>query len=324
MMSMSSVVQFSGRYRLQVFHGDTDILLQDTGWFNNLITDRGMDLLGLGHAGNCYVGSNLTPLDPAVSAITGVLGVQESAYDVYGNQISVLPYYGYVQRTYVYGIGAIQGTIRELGIGNTADDLFSHAHLTNTQGQTITITLGGIDRLNLIYELRQYIPTDDFPVSFTVNGITQTGTARPGEIDIPYMWALAPGKPVGFKESYSGVITVYFKPHLYIDSTGLGPLTGIPTGTKVPTNTDGAPASTVATYVSGSYKRSISTIWGNDSITMTNINAMFVGLETRNPFVGQHYCSTGLWQMYFSPGFTRSFYQTFTFNWEISWQRYVP
>ena len=121
-------IEFEGRYQLWV-ERDGEIT-ESTGWFDNLITDNGLDLIGTGYSPNCHVGSGTTPpeyTDTQLESYVASVGFLEAWYDDAG--LSETPQYRSRFRRYRAGIGAISGQISEVGIGPAQDNLVSRALL---------------------------------------------------------------------------------------------------------------------------------------------------------------------------------------------------
>ena len=296
-------VQFSGRYRLQVFHGDTDILLKDTGWFDNLITDNGLDLLGTGFPVNCYVGSDTAAPGESDTSILNVLASSSSSAATYGVNYTVDPYYGWTQITFTFSIGAVQGTIGQVAVGGSATTLFSKAQLKTTGGTTTTLTLGGVDRLSLTYELRQCIYTSDVTGVIDINGVSYSYTGRPANISSSGAWGCRAGQAVG---SQAGSSYCY----MHLGATSLGAVTGIPDGTSKST----VPAAT-SSYVSGSHRRDFAIGLATSEGNLTNINAFVIGVSSAASTNG------GTWQFLLSSGVDKTQYQNFRLEFAYTWGR---
>lgn len=305
-------VQFSGRYRLQVFHGDTDILLKDTGWFDNLITNNGMNLIctGIGY-GVAVVGSgSVTPQFTDTSLQTLLATSSGTPTSAFGVQTSVEPYYGWERKTAVFGIGAIQGTIAEVGFGVSATNLFSRALLTDINGTPTTLTLGGIDRLTLTYEVRQYINITDNTYTIDVNGVSTSSLTRPAVISGAggggrYYWSPSLYEGLSMYGSY-GIYAFYGGTTPFV-----GPITSSPSGTGDGCNSGGNSA-----YVPGSYYRDMygifSTALGNKTYTAIRY------LANSNQGNG----NGGSWQFSLEPAVAKTQYQNFRIDFRISWARY--
>lgn len=160
--------QLAGRYRLTV-RNTAGQVTRDTGWFDNLITDRGLDLLGEpGHLtgstlGACCVGSSNST--PAVSDTA--LGQQIAIKNTDAVNFFIVPAERYVYwRTYVvFDRGAAAGNISEVGVGKDAANLFSRALIRDQEGNPTTITVLADEYLTVYYYLRLLQPTVDIPWS---------------------------------------------------------------------------------------------------------------------------------------------------------------
>lgn len=305
-------VQFSGRYRLQVFHGDTDILLNDTGWFDNLITDNGLNLLGTGYSVNVYVGSDSAEPSYSDTSITGVLAsVASGSFGGSGVQVSVEPYYGWTKRVFTFAIGAVQGTIRQVAIGSSSTNLLSKARLKTVAGVETELTLGGIDRLTLTYEFRQCIDTSDVSGSIDINGTTYNYTGRPAEIDQAIYWAPYLGARVGARR-----LDTYNYGTLRTGSTALGTVFTNPNGTSVASTSGGTDA-----YVNNTYTQTMWEIWDTTKGNLTGINAFFMAVLAIGTGNDGSYGMGGAWQFLLDASFDKTQYQNFRLEWAYTWGR---
>lgn len=163
----------SGRYRLEVRRNGE--LIKDTGWFDNLITDAGLEAIGTGQDLIQYamVGTDNTP--PAVGNTT--LGAQIAfktpRTSASTNIVAGPPRYAYYRGTWVFPQGAIVGNVAEIGVGWSSTAVFSRS-LTSE-----VISILAIDQVTLVYELRMYIPTADVTGSVEIAGVTYNYTMRP-------------------------------------------------------------------------------------------------------------------------------------------------
>lgn len=294
-------VQFSGRYRLQVFHGDTDILLKDTGWFDNLITNNGLNLLATGIGVVVFVGSGATTPQFTDTAMETLLGSSNSmTSNTYATQTTTQPYYGWQKFSFAFGIGAIVGTIREVGFGIASNNLFSRALLTDVNGSGTTLTLGGIDRLVLTYELRQYIDTTDHTYTIDINGVSRSSLTRPGNI-AGGGWAR--GGSIGSQwtimSAYHNGTTPY-----------VGAITGYPSGTG--DVLDGG----VYAYTPGTYVRDWYGVYGAGADR--NYTAIY---RTASGFNDAALLG-GEWQFSLEPAVVKTQYQSFRIEGRYSWARY--
>ncbi len=304
-------VQFGGRYRLQVFHGDTDILLQDTGWFDNLITNNGMDLLGATyHDMYCYLGSETAAPQVTDTSITSLLGSSTLFSDGTGVQVTTAPYYGWHSRSFTFGIGAIVGTIGQVAVGSSATNLFSKARLTNTSGTPTTLTLGGIDRLVLTYELRQYIDTSDHTYTIDVNGVSTSSLTRIAQLNTTHY----DGNRIWAPTMDRGCRSEYLDRHMYYGGTSpfVGAITALPLGTEQFGNTYGWYA-----YTSGNYYCDLYFIVDTTSGEHSYTAAHFAPNNSSSRACG------GSWQFSLEPAVAKTQYQNFRLEARMSWARYT-
>jgi hypothetical protein len=209
-----------GRYRLEV-RGPDGALKADTGWFDNLITDAGLEMLGkpMSIAQYCYVGTgNAAPT-------TGDVVMQQPVATTGGagpasvGSSGAAPYYGYCRRTYAFAQGAVVGNIAEVGVGEnstSANYLFSRSLVSPA------ISITAIDQLSVVYELRTYAPAwssaaDDVTGSVDIGGHVYAWAARPFRVHDSWgasIFTRASGSPgIAFTTSpYGGSTTAVEAP----------------------------------------------------------------------------------------------------------------
>lgn len=165
--------EMAGRYKLEVRrHGE---LIHDTGWFDNLITNAGLEAIGEAKAlcQYCMVGTDNTA--PANTNTT--LGAQIAAQNGYSNfavgVVTSSPRYGWTRLTYTFAQGAVVGNAAEVGVGWNTSAVFSRSLISPA------ISLLAIDQLTVVYELRMYLPTTNATGTVTIGGTTYNYTVRP-------------------------------------------------------------------------------------------------------------------------------------------------
>lgn len=311
---MSTHIKFGGLYRAQVYHGDTDILKYDTGWFNNVITNDGLNLLGTGwdygwdgSGRRLNVGTNGAPGAFTDSFITNPAGSGVGMVEIArGHNVTTAPYYGWSRYSGTFGIGAIVGTIAEVGVGASATSLLSRAQLLNVGGAPITITLGGIDRLTITYELRQYYDFSDQAFTVNIAGVSTNCVCR---------------HYVHSNLSHTPIIGIPVKPrHLggfYINGTA--PFIGAnnttpPSGTAVAIGyIEDLP------YVANSYKNTAILGMTAGQGIVNNVTAMTV--MNYQTWYGGGTPGGGSWQFSFNPPLSKTQYEDLRITFEMSWAR---
>jgi len=191
--------KLAGEYRL-VASTDPEgkEVTKDTGWFGNLITDAGVERIGLVNLNGQHdvrdsilravrVGSGSTT--PTFTDTSLDLEIASISLD--GNGYGP-PYIssdgsnytdGYMHMTVVrqFGEGAAAGNLSEIGLGD-ADNLFSRALILDEFGSPTTITVLANEYLTVYYTLRVYIPQTDVVIS--AHPILIDGVSTPHDITI--------------------------------------------------------------------------------------------------------------------------------------------
>ena len=192
-------IEFEGRYQLSV-ERDGEIT-QQTPWFDNLITDNGLDLIGTGYSVNCHVGSGTTPpayTDTQLQSYVGSLARLEGWYSNAG--LSETPQYRSYFTRFRAAIGAISGQVSEVGIGPAQDNLVSRALLP------VVLHLDGeLDRLYVTWEFRQCIPAEPVEGAVFLAGAMRTYSAEPYSIEGrsgSSWWNVNPGQRI-YQSSFS-------------------------------------------------------------------------------------------------------------------------
>jgi hypothetical protein len=198
-------IGLAGKYRMQVTKGRTGKLKYDSGWFDNLITDRGLveywnlPRLGIFDSGSlgaaCAVGTgNTTPqiTDVGLANYTASGGATAGGGGGTGfpppNVVGYVPAaggqpaYWFMRYIYLFATGVAAGNLTEVGAypggGNFATDLFSRALIVDDAGNPTAITVLSDEILNVTWELRYYLDLTDHSFGFNLNGSPVTGTYR--------------------------------------------------------------------------------------------------------------------------------------------------
>lgn len=300
-----------GFFRLQTFQDGR--CTKDTGFFENLITNLGLDLIGNStYVGSfsipfintkCSVGTGNTPPTFSDTQLTSFLA--QSPGNIEGAQNNSYtagpPTYWSQIWTYTFPTGSAAGNLSEVGVGvpgTLQPNLFSHALIVDGSGNPTTITVTSSEVLVVTYELRLYPDTTDNSYSFSLNGtITESGIYRPGSISAVPNFA----RDVSNRGTGS---TIFF-----LCNGAIQPITGFPanfefagtgrTGTSLSTNS----------YIAGTYFRQYTATFGTTAARGTIIT---LALTT----------NLGAWQFSVSPSiaFTTGFSLQVSFS--ISWTRF--
>ena len=303
--------RFSGKFKVLATNsaGEERIVAD---WFQNLITDSGLDRLGTA-AGSavwnyCRVGSGSAApafTDTALSsqvASTNTITQQQSGIDLAEG-------FGWRRITWQFAQGSVSGNLAELGVSwaASAAGLFSRALIKDSFGNPTTITILPDETLKVVWEVRIYWPVTDTTgeVVFTGNiGGTHTFTGRAADVSaVSGKWIPSDANSGG------GIIPV--KDDGYVNTGSvLGPISG-----TASYSSRLAMIGLVATddaYVPGSFSASM-------LLTLGLANANFGGgidsVIYRSLYHGNSY------QMAFSPPIIKTASQIVQLRLAITWGR---
>jgi hypothetical protein len=313
MIELKSAVH--GRFMLEVAKADADgaeipgtrRLLSP--WQDNLITNTGMDFIGGGGSAPfsfmvaVSVGSGATApafTDTALQArvaTTSTLNTYTSGFT------TSAPFYSWLRKEFQFNTGTAAGVLSELGItGSGGTPAYTGALIKDSGGSPTTVTVLSDEILIVTYERRTYATTADVVTTATIKGVSQTITIRPSQIGTS-SGMTATGSPYWTDFVWGGT--------WYTGGSGVGPSTGVPSGTAQSYSGTGA-ASVDGAYVSGSYYR---------DQTMNLRLADAAGL-TITGFKGQNSAVT--YQIGFVPGVPKTNSETVALRLRMSWARYTP
>ena len=171
-------ITLSGRYKIQTI-GPGGEVRQELDWFDNIITDLGLDLYSGRVAGK--TGSTVTStcvnkicvgtssVAPAISdvALGGWVADHSVLNDLVGT-INTPSRYLSLITVVDFNAGVATGNLSEVGAGYDKLSLFSRALIKDGNGDPTTITVLADEVLRVSYELRINIPTVSW--NFTVDG----------------------------------------------------------------------------------------------------------------------------------------------------------
>jgi hypothetical protein len=249
--------------------GTTERVLAD--WFENLITNGGLDQIGTTATwlSGCSVGSGNTA--PA-NTDTQLAALIASSTDIIGSTSSVLgvsPYYGSRINTYFYPVGVATGVLAEVGVGLSPTALFSRALIKDGNGNPTTVAVTAGESLTVFYEFRIYPPLADTTGSVTLGGVSYNYTVRAANAGAGN-WA-----PAQLGDIAGGAQITAFH-------GAIGALTSAPTGTSAVEDS----GSDVA-YTPGSLHIDRSSVWGGASANFSGISSLLCTCGQTNGAMGQ-------------------------------------
>lgn len=323
-------VGVAGKYKFEAFKQDANgIEIEGSrrvaaDWFDNLITNAGMDGLGTTYVTSlilaCRVGTGSTPAAVTDTALVSQLAATTTINTVASGAASTAPYYGWLRRTFRFAAGIAAGNVSEVGIATTTTGgiLFSRALIVDGGGTPITLTILSDELLDVVYEYRVYPPTADIAWGpLTISGTSYSGVIRASNVTSlgtdPAAWV-----PHGFSGGGSGQGLLIWRTSTYGAAHAtqtLGAVTTIPAGTGYPMGAStgaGTTEFTASTYTPGNYYR--------DHTLRYDLNQGNVPGG-----IGSLYFSTymGQWQLNFTPVVPKTASHRFTLSIRISWARHV-
>lgn len=200
-------------------------------WFPNLITDGGLNRMGIGPFRNrCFVGTgSAAPLATDTQLQTRVANAQNSAPAIPGQTMAnTAPYWAQVHTGFRFAVGAAAGNLTEVGIGwdfnpYGANDyeLWSRALILDEHNAPTAVTVLADEVLDVYYAMRIYPPAGDATYQVTIAGEVYDCITRASMVTSVYNWYV-PSDRVLFVAPSGNQHTVY--------SGLIGTVTGSPSG----------------------------------------------------------------------------------------------
>lgn len=270
-------------------------------WFPNLITNVGLESIGVGdiYLQRCAVGSGNTAPSNSDTALVSLIGSTLTVTSNNQSAQSSPPYFGTQTITYRFPAGTATGNLAEVGIGSTVTNLFSRALILDGGGSPTTITVLSSEALDVTYQLQLHSPTVDVTGSVTITGVATAYTLRAANSTNATSWApnaSSDGGGVRNPAVYNGVI---------------GAVTTIPSGASA-----GGGVLTPAAYSGGSHQRDGTIAYG---LTDGNVAG---GISAATFSGGIATGSLGAFQLGFSPTIPKDNTKVLSLTYRHSWARF--
>jgi hypothetical protein len=307
-LQLKATVGVAGRYRLRVGKPGQKPRV-DTGWFDNLITDAGLNAMGSdGYMNACQVGNgNTAPVNGNTAMESFLAGTTTKNSNTVSAESSS-PWYGARTVTYRFAAGEAEGNVSEVGIATaaTGGTLFSRALVVD--GETpVTITVLPDEFLDVTYQLQWVPPTSDVVTTVVDSGpagTSHTVRLRACEVD-----TVDTGGTQGWTgnatSTTSGAVELSTSPLANRAYNGsIGAIDESPAGSA-----DNSASATNDAYVDTSLEKTGSITFGlNDA----NFDITAIKFYFRNG---------GTWQAGFSPAIPKDNTKTLTIGVSVSWTR---
>jgi len=342
-------LRFRGRFKLEAFKQDdagNEIpgTRKEVGWFDNLITDTGLNNIGLRPSQcfrGCQVGSGSTAPNVTDTALVSRIGssVDRFATSSGRNYTDPLNRFLWFRRTYRFAPGVATGNVSEVAVVYGSNDggsdssgamhpnamLLSRALVLDDEGNPTTVPVLADETLDVSYEFRIYIPDNvDVTGTLTFNGVVTNWTLRNCEVN-NNPEVNAGGWLLGGAPSYMGLDFTYrqsvgFGENVaYVGATsGISAETGFPTGTARGMGPGGGEGfvSNVA-YISGTHYIDFKHNWG--------LATAGTGINDPNGIGAARFVTHNMsWQVGFTPRIAKTGDMVLDYTMRLSWARYVP
>lgn len=317
-------VGLNGLFKLVVYDGSSDTIKFESRWYNNIITDRGLLNIQIGWSIQ-YIEVGSGP--PNVSYFrTDLVNkiAQSKLFDSapIASGLRLEDGHAYARYKFNFNIGAVQGVVSEIGIRGrravydpstglypSVYELLTYAALSDINGVPAPVTLGGVDRLSIVYEFRQYWPTEDLEFVAPIVGIDRQCMARVADYE---RWKPQPNSAAGVLDN--GTWSSYDAQICYGDGT-IGPHGGSPTGTIVR-------STGLVNGNRGWGYRTTKIIFGVSRGYTPNLNVVKVLPGSGSNYSPYAYHVGGAWQISFDPPVTKSALENFSLDVTLYWNRH--
>lgn len=143
-------------------------------WFPNLILDQGLNQMATSdtYLNACQVGSGTTTPANGQTALSSLVAGTITRPTNVTSVASSPPYYVARSVTFRFAEGAAAGNLAEVGVGTAVSGttLFSRSLIKDSLGNPTTITILSDESLDVIYQLRYYVPPSDITGTIIATG----------------------------------------------------------------------------------------------------------------------------------------------------------
>lgn len=307
---ISVPISVGGQFRLLTKKSKSGNIVDDTGWFNNILTNTGLDNLS-GFRDNPFyyvqVGSGNSEPDPLDLALDNQIAQTALIAEPLA-VIDQVERYWSVGFTGTFLSGSAAGTISELAIAPQTGTsvITSRALVRDGIGNPTSITVLSDEDLVVYYRFRIKQPVNDFEFVLPdgknaivrIANANSLASAAQGNNSLLWKSSLSSGLSPLTGNNLANTTWAY--------SGGIGNITQLPSGTSV---SFGPNAGVLAPYDSGSRSR-------------TGFRTLATGLG--NDFDLRSFtfcCGPTVWQVEVDDPYTKTNLQTLRFTYGISWDR---
>jgi hypothetical protein len=328
---------FGGEYRLEAFQGvefpkGSGNVFEFAGtrrvcanWFENIVTDIGLDLYGTGTGGLDYghVGTGNTPESATDTALVAFVAGVEDASKTPAAQ-GTPPYFGHQTVKYRFppNFGGGNININEVAVSTTVTtgNCTSRSLTKNSGGSPVSVPVLATEYLDLYYKRRNYPAhiveatgaPDDLTGSIDISGTSYGYTLRPAMVTRggSLLVGTGAGWGTGLGKEYTTTsgfgVSTSWKGVAYDESAALGAVTSVISADENASETDEGEG----TYTGDSYARELWWQWDGDA---ANFDVGIGGLLLKT--------AMGAYQLLFDTPVTKIEAETFTYYHNFIWTR---
>lgn len=158
-MNINIEDKIGARFKLVASKADGRIT-KETGWFDNIVLDSGIDRMLSGAWGNgVAVGSGSSTPQKTQTQLDSVIANTTTLFaNSSGAQTTTEPFYDWVRLTYRFAEGVAAGNISEVGLTyQNAQTLWNRALVRDTEGNPTSITILSDEFLDVVVEIRHML-----------------------------------------------------------------------------------------------------------------------------------------------------------------------
>lgn len=308
----------SGFIRLNAIKNNRRRVL--TPWFHNLVLDTGLDMIAQSHnwLDCCHVGAS--DVDPAPNQLSLISPIQSTNNRVAANNgvSSTQSYFGVSTITYQFPVGAIIGTIKEVGFGPSmvlGSALFNRSLIKDQFDNPSYTVVNADESLEVQYEIKVSVPTSDVVGMINYND-TQIGyKVRPALLGASDYWC--PYRSTAFATDGQALLATFSNvqsDHIKAFDGPISIVTGMPSG-----NVSNATYFRTVAYTPGTHLSMVRAEW--DIFNANFANGIKSLLWYMNPLNGNGANSLGAYQLEFDEPIVKTNEESFRIDLGISWGR---
>lgn len=184
----------SGHFKIEAIRPDgTKRLLAP--WQSNLVTNSGLDNFfrdGDGWIKSCLLGDGTDEPQITDTALQSLVARRDGRQSASNGAKTTAPFYSWETTVYRFPIGSAAGTLREIGLGNTAASgwgITTRSLIVDTNGDPTFIFVAADEQVDVTYEVRFHYPDVSQRIgTMEIEGIWYDTIYLPMDVDAQGGW----------------------------------------------------------------------------------------------------------------------------------------